>query len=176
MQFERKTLGHKEFKEKLDTKQEECMLIDVRSMDEHHSGTIPGATCIPVDNLEQSLAQLPKDKQLLLFCRSGKRSSKACDILHKHGYDKISDLEGGISTWLEQGLPTIKRRNAIPIQRQVMIAAGLLISSGMFLGHFINYGFYLIPFFIGFGLLFAGISGFCGMAILLEKMPWNKVC
>jgi hypothetical protein len=56
-----------------------------------------------------------------------------------------------------------------------MIAAGLLITTGASLGHFVNYSFWALSAFVGVGLFFAGVSGFCGMAILLEKMPWNKV-
>lgn len=169
-----KSIDYKQFKEQLDINPGECMLIDVRSLDEHHSGTIPGAICVPVDNLEENLSKIPKDKHLLLFCHSGKRSSKANDILQKYGYDKISELHGGFTSWSEQGLPIIKKRNAIPIQRQVMIAAGFLITLGMSLGYLVNSTFYFLPTFVGLGLLFAGLSGFCGMAILLEKMPWNK--
>lgn len=55
-----------------------------------------------------------------------------------------------------------------------MISAGALILIGAFLGNFVNYKFWLLPSFVGAGLFFAGITGFCGMAIFLEKMPWNK--
>lgn len=58
--------------------------------------------------------------------------------------------------------------------RQVQIAAGALVLLGVILGYGVAPGFFLISGVVGAGLLFAGISGFCGMARLLMKMPWNR--
>lgn len=163
----------------LDTKLKEPdhdrVLIDVRSQDEHLSGTIPGATCIPHDQITENLSQIPKDKEILLFCRSGGRSSKAKETLKNLGYTNIKDLEGGFTAWAESGKPIQQQRKCISIQRQVMLVAGSLITISMLLGYFYDYLFYALAAFVGLGLMFAGISGFCGMALLLESMPWNKI-
>lgn len=58
--------------------------------------------------------------------------------------------------------------------RQVQIAAGLLILCGVVLGYSVSGGFFLLSGFVGAGLLFAGVTGFCGMARLLRVMPWNR--
>lgn len=149
-------------------------LIDVRSHDEHKSGTIPGSICIPHTEIDSNLDKIPKDEEVILFCQSGNRSSKAKAALEKLGYQNIQEIEGGYSAWSKAGNPIKRERKAIPMQRQVMIAAGGLTLAGTALGHFVDYGFYALAAFVGAGLSFAGISGFCGMALLLEKMPWNS--
>jgi len=163
-----------EFKKRMEDSGKAKLLLDVRSDDEHKSGTIPGALCIPHDQLEEQIMKLPRDVELLLFCRSGGRSAKACETLKKYGFSKISELEGGFTAWSEAGLPIAKKRRAISIQRQVMIVAGILVLTGAVLGHLVNYNFFALAAFVGLGLTLAGITGFCGMALLLERMPWNK--
>lgn len=170
----KKNIGHNELNQKI---QDKCdfLLVDVRSQDEHQSGTIANSICIPHEAIVENLDKLDKDKEIILFCRSGNRSSKACQVLNEQGYTKVTDLAGGITKWNEAGLPVTKLRKAIPLQRQVMIGAGSLVVLGAILGHFVNYGFWALSAFVGFGLVFAGITGFCGLALLLEKMPWNKL-
>lgn len=167
-------VNHKEFKEKVDKLNEEKILLDVRSLDEHLSGTISGAICIPHTDIEKEVSRLAGDKEILVFCKSGGRSSKACETLKNLGFQNITELEGGFSAWCENNYPIKKNRKAVSIQRQVMIAAGGMVFTGTVLGHFVNYNFYALSAFVGAGLMFAGISGFCGMALLLEKMPWNR--
>ena len=84
-------------------------------------------------------------------------------------------LEGGIEAWKKAGLPTaVDRSQPIEINRQVQIAAGSLVLAGVVLGALVSPGFYLLSGFVGAGLTFAGISGFCGMARLFALMPWNR--
>jgi rhodanese-related sulfurtransferase len=85
-------------------------------------------------------------------------------------------LEGGIEGWKQAGLPVVvDESQPIEINRQVMIAAGSLVLIGVLLGAFVSSGFYVLSGLIGAGLVFAGVSGFCGMAKLLALMPWNRV-
>jgi predicted branched-subunit amino acid permease len=77
--------------------------------------------------------------------------------------------------WQSSGNPVFKARQAISIQRQVMIVAGFLGFLGTALGYLVRPEYYALSAFVGAGLMFAGISGFCGMALLLEKMPWNQI-
>ncbi len=164
----------KELSNKIQSKND-IYLIDVRSEDEHKSGTIQSSRCIPHSEIGSYVSNLPKDKEVILFCKSGKRSSKARETLKEFNLtDNVYELEGGFEAWQKEGLPVHKSRNSISIQRQVMITAGLLMLIGTLLGLSINKWFFAIPIFVSSGLIFAGISDFCGMAILLEKMPWNK--
>src|SRR4051794_6649685 len=79
-------------------------LIDVRTPDEHEAGHIDGDQLIPFDRLKDEAGQLPKGQPVVLYCRSGDRSSAAVDALRASGYDAYS-IEGGILAWQEQGLP-----------------------------------------------------------------------
>ena len=84
-------------------------------------------------------------------------------------------MTGGINAWKSAQLPTTEdKRQPLPIMRQVQIVAGTLILTGVVLGYTVNSGLFLLSGFIGAGLLFAGVSGWCGMAMLLSKMPWNR--
>lgn len=60
------------------------------------------------------------------------------------------------------------------LERQVRIAAGSLVFIGVALGWFVHRGFFAVPAFVGAGLVFAGLTDFCGMGLLLAKMPWNR--
>ena len=159
------------------TNAEKVCFLDVRSKDEFSSGAPVGSRCLPLDQLDQELHQLPKDQILLLSCQSGRRSEKAAQILKEKGYTQVLEVEGGFSAWKEAGLPIAQtKKSALPIMRQVQLTAGLLVLSGVFFGHFVHPSFYVLSGFVGAGLSFAGLSGWCGMAMLLEKMPWNRTC
>jgi predicted branched-subunit amino acid permease len=62
----------------------------------------------------------------------------------------------------------------LPLERQVRIAAGSLVLLGAVLGWLVQPGFFALSAFVGAGLVFAGITDFCGMGIVLSKMPWNS--
>ena len=82
-------------------------LLDVRTPGEYQSGHLANATLIPVQELEQRLADLPADKErpVLVYCRSGNRSVPAAKILGRQGYKNIINLKGGILEWARQDLP-----------------------------------------------------------------------
>ena len=149
-------------------------VIDVREPMEFAGGHITGSLNVPLSRLAQ--ADLPQGP-LVLVCQSGKRSAKGVQTLLERGYaHAVCDLEGGIPNWQQAGLPLRKLRNApLPLMRQVQIAAGSLVLLGLILSHTVAPAWILLTWFVGAGLVFAGISGFCGMARLLALMPWNKV-
>lgn len=149
-------------------------LVDVRSEDEFKSGHIPEAICMPLETLLSKKELLPKDKTIILSCQSGFRANKAFEMLAAHGYKNVKLLEGGFSAWKSDGLPVNTLKSSIPIFRQVLIVAGLSVLTGSLLGMFVDSRFFWIPVFFGSGLSFAGISGWCGMAFILERMPWNR--
>ena len=168
-------LSPQEVQTRLQSKADTVCFIDVRTLDEFQSGHVPGARCVPLDQLEGSLASFPKEHWILLGCQSGRRSQEAFAKLRALGFQNLAELSGGFSAWQAAGLPVVSRRkSAIPVQRQVMIVAGALVAAGTFLGVFLHPAWLALPAFVGLGLFQAGLSGWCGMARLLEKMPWNR--
>jgi rhodanese-related sulfurtransferase len=149
-------------------------VIDVREPMEYATGHIAGSLNVPLSRLQK--ADLPQGP-LVLVCQSGNRSAKGVQTLLQRGHQHlVTDLQGGIPTWQQAGLPVRKLKNApLPLMRQVQIAAGSLILLGLILSNTVAPAWILLTWFVGAGLTFAGISGFCGMARLLAVMPWNKV-
>jgi rhodanese-related sulfurtransferase len=149
-------------------------VIDVREPMEFATGHIAGSLNVPLARLHQ--ADLPSGP-LVLVCQSGNRSAKGVQTLLERGYaHPVTDLESGLPSWQQAGLPVRKLRNApMPLMRQVQIAAGSLVLLGLILSNLVAPAWILLTWFVGAGLLFAGVSGFCGMARLLALMPWNKV-
>jgi rhodanese-related sulfurtransferase len=149
-------------------------VIDVREPMEFAGGFIAGSLNVPLSRLAE--ADLPQGP-LVLVCQSGNRSAKGVQTLLQRGHaHSVRDLEGGIPSWQQAGLPLRKLRNApLPLMRQVQIAAGSLVLLGLILSHTVAPAWILLTWFVGAGLVFAGVSGFCGMARLLALMPWNKV-
>lgn len=148
-------------------------LIDIRSPDEHARERIAGALNVPLDRL--SAGTTPGDV-LIFHCRSGMRTGQAADQLGQAAGDRdCYIIEGGISAWGNAGLPIEKVSGApIEMQRQVMIAAGTLVLLGTILSLLVAPGWIALAIFVGAGLTFAGVTGFCGMAHLLALMPWNR--
>jgi rhodanese-related sulfurtransferase len=159
-------------KEKMD--KEKVCFVDVRSEDEFKSGHVPGAVCVPLDRFEAGETPVPKDQVVILSCQSGRRSARAKEILKSKGFENIIEMEGGFSAWQQSGFPIHRLRKTIPVIRQVMITAGFLVALGVTLSLLVHPNFVFLSLFVGAGLMFAGISGWCGMAFLLEKMPWNR--
>lgn len=161
-------------KQKLEKESDKICFIDVRNIDEFRAGHVPGAHCIPLDLIESGVAQIPADRLLVLSCQSGKRSARAKQILESRGFVNLVEMEGGYGAWLNAGLPIRKLRASIPIFRQVLLTAGGLVLASMLLGIFLDRRFFAIPVLISAGLIFAGATGWCGLALLLERMPWNR--
>ncbi|MFW6730842.1 MAG: rhodanese-like domain-containing protein [Synechococcus sp.] len=149
-------------------------VIDVREPIEYAAGHIAGSRNVPLSRLHQ--ADLPSGP-LVLVCQSGNRSARGVQTLLERGFaHPISDLQGGIPSWQQAGLPLRKVTNApLPLMRQVQIAAGSLVLLGLILSTTVAPAWILLSWFVGAGLVFAGVSGFCGMARLLAVMPWNQV-
>ena len=82
-----------------------AILIDVRELEEVTAAHVPGARHIPLAQLLQNTSDLPNDKELLLFCRSGNRSELATDLLTRKGLNNIVNVKGGIIAWHQAGLP-----------------------------------------------------------------------
>ncbi len=90
------------------------------------------------------------------------------------GFD-VQVIEGGNQAWADAGLHMVRGEGVISLERQVRITAGGIGLFGSLLTYFVAPEFILIPTIIGAGLLNAGVTNWCGMGMLLAKMPWNNV-
>ncbi|MEO9653457.1 rhodanese-like domain-containing protein [Marinomonas sp.] len=158
----------------------QAILIDVREANEFAEQHIPYAISLPLSSLEKDFKQLalPENTVTLVQCLKGSRGAMACETLLKMGRtaDTIMNIEGGISAWQAADLPLVggETQKTLPIIRQVQIVVGLLIALCVILGFSTStLGFALAGIFGG-ALFFAGVTGWCGMAKLLMKMPWNR--
>lgn len=153
---------------------QQVCVIDVREAMEYAGGHISGSHNIPLARLAQS--DLPAGP-LVLVCQSGNRSAQGVRQLIQRGHHgPIADLAGGLPAWQRAGLPLRRLANApMPLMRQVQIVAGSLVLLGLTLSVTVAPGWMALTWFVGAGQVFAGVSGFCGMARLLALMPWNKV-
>jgi rhodanese-related sulfurtransferase len=161
--------------QKILTVQPSSSLIDVRTPIEFAEAHVPQAQNIPLDELKPSSLQLRKDQPLYLLCRSGQRATKAAEKFSREGFSQLIIVEGGTLAWIEANLPVTRSSvKIISLERQVRIVAGSLVLIGVLLGWFVHRGFFGLSAFVGAGLVFAGITDFCGMGLLLAKLPWNK--
>ena len=152
-----------------------AVLIDVREPAEHAREHIPGAISLPISALASANLKLEPGQHAIFHCKSGMRTDTNCARLAAHVDGDAFMLEGGLDAWRKRGLPVTKNTSApLDIMRQVQITAGSLVLIGVLLGWFANPAFYGLSAFVGAGLLFAGASGWCGMATLLQAMPWNR--
>ena len=150
-----------------------AVLIDIREADEHARERVPGARHNPLSRL--AAVDAPAGKAVIFHCRSGARTAANASRLAGAAACEAYILEGGLDAWKKAGLPVaVDRRQPIEIMRQVQITAGSLVLAGVALGVWVAPAFLALPAFVGAGLAFAGISGWCGMARLLSVMPWNR--
>jgi rhodanese-related sulfurtransferase len=157
------------------TAQPSLPVIDVRTPVEFAEVHVSSARNIPLDELKPGSLQLQKDQPVYLLCRSGQRATKAAEQLVKEGFLQPVVIEGGTLAWIDAGLPVTRSAvKVISLERQVRITAGAIVFTGVLLAQFVDARFIWLSGFIGAGLVFAGITDFCGMGLLLAKMPWNK--
>ena len=84
---------------------DDVLLIDVREQWEYDEGHIPNITLIPMNEVPARLSEIPTDKEVIVACRSGNRSSQVVEYLRQQGYDNVHNLQGGILAWQQAGLP-----------------------------------------------------------------------
>ncbi len=155
--------------------QPSAQVIDVRTPVEFAEVRVPQARSVPLDELKPGSLQLAKEQPVYLLCRSGQRATKAAEKFAKEGFTQPVVVEGGTLAWIEANLPVTRSAvKVISLERQVRIVAGAIVLSGVLLARFVNFNFIWLSGFVGAGLVFAGITDFCGMGLLLAKMPWNK--
>jgi len=159
---------------------EGAMLLDVRMPLEFAEVHAAGARNVPLDQLD--VKALTRDRApgagpIYVICKSGKRAAKACDALLTAGIDNVVSIDGGTDAWIAAGLPVERSaKKVISLERQVRIAAGLLVLTGVILAATVNQWFIVLSAFVGAGLTFSGITNTCGMGLLLARAPWNRSC
>ncbi|WP_406726476.1 rhodanese-like domain-containing protein [Streptomyces sp. GD-15H] len=153
-------------------------VIDVRTPGEYAAGHLPGAHNIPLDHLHTALPALKTVAArggLLMVCASGSRSATACAQLADADIPAAT-LTGGTTAWTTQGHRVDREetvKSAWPMERQVRLAAGSLVVTGLALGTRYRSARWLSAA-IGGGLVFSAVTNTCGMAALLAKLPHNQ--
>lgn len=156
----------------------EAILIDVREPAEHKTSHIPGATLKPSGLLSASDLAV-QGKKVVLHCQRGSRGTNTCQRLLEESSTsdalELYNLEGGIEAWKQAGLPIgEKGGSTLPLDRQVQLTIGTFVLFFSLLAYFVSPKFLMATAFIGLGLINAGLTGWCGLARLMGKMPWNQ--
>jgi rhodanese-related sulfurtransferase len=154
----------------------EALFLDVREPDEYTQGHIASSALLPLAQVDSAVVSrmLRGDRRCIVVCKAGMRAQKAAQFLAASGVENLSVLEGGMDAWIASGLPVRKGKGGITIQSQTRTIAGGMILVGSLLAMFVDKNWAYLAAFAGCGLMVAGLTGWCGMSILLSKMPWNR--
>ena len=148
-------------------------LIDVRSAGEYAAGHVPQAMNVPLEEVDHRIADF-HGGQVAVLCQAGTRAGIACEMLNGR-HDGLLLVQGGTDAWIAEGGPVVAARGSRwSLERQVRLAAGVLVLIGTALAASVNLSWIYLAMFVGGGLTFAGITNLCPMAIGLAKLPWNK--
>lgn len=153
----------------------EAVLIDVREPAEFAAGHIPHAMSLPLGALPAALADLPGGRKRIFQCQSGARGAQACLLAAEGSGEASFNLAGGIAAWRAAGLPVIGGSGPrLSIFRQVQMIVGAMVALLVIIGFSgVTFAFALAGL-LGAMLAFAGVTGWCGLALLLGRMPWNR--
>ena len=154
------------------------LFINVCTPIEYEEEHIDGFESMPLDTIEKNIETLKNKKKIYVSCMSGLRSESAIERMREYGIDsEILHLEGGIESWVSSGFSVVSNKSSkMSVMRQVFLTAGLLVLLGIILTLVTeNLNFLYISGFIGFGLTVSGLTGWCGLHYLLNRMPWNKI-
>jgi rhodanese-related sulfurtransferase len=156
--------------------QQAVTLVDVREPVEYAGEHLAGSILVPLSKFDPS--QIPNEGQkVVVYCQSGRRSTQAAQQLVASGFEveNLVTLKGGLNAWKAEGYQTkVNKKAPLSLMRQVQIVAGSLVLTGTLLGAFVSPGFLVLSGFVGAGLMFAGITNTCGLALLLAKLPYNQ--
>jgi rhodanese-related sulfurtransferase len=150
-------------------------LIDVREWSEFAAGRVRGSRLIPLGEIAARSGEIDRSKDVYVICRTGRRSAEAAGKLASLGFTSVINVGGGFEAWKNENLPYDRDEKAPwSIERQVRFTAGLLVLLGVLLSVFVHPYFIVLSGLIGFGLAFTATIDWCGMGLLLAKMPWNR--
>jgi rhodanese-related sulfurtransferase len=91
------------------TRGDEFLLLDIRSAGELAQGVLPDAQHLPMHLIPLRINELPRDKDVILYCHSGARSYNACAYLTQQGHENVINLSGGILAWARSGYELTRR-------------------------------------------------------------------
>jgi rhodanese-related sulfurtransferase len=153
-----------------------ALLVDVRTPLEFRERHATEARSLPLDEISaERLRRAAEGRVVYLICKSGARARKAAEKLEAEGYSgELVLVAGGTDAWAADGLPVQRESGVISLERQVRIGAGLLVATFSLLALVVSPYFAAGSLFVGCGLVFAGITNWCGMGLLLARMPWNR--
>ncbi len=153
-------------------------LLDVRTPAEFGEVHVNVARNVPLDRLDPTAvkqsAAVAAGRPVYVICKSGGRGRQAAEKLAAAGIANVFNVEGGTSACEAAGLPLVRGKKVMSLERQVRIAAGSLVLTGVVLSYFVHPYFIGLSAFVGAGLVFAGITDTCGMGMMLARMPWNQ--
>lgn len=153
-------------------------LIDVRTPAEYRSVHATIARLVPLDGLDPRAVMASRQgtagDPLYVICRSGTRGEKAVEKFRTAGYSDVVNVAGGTVAWERAGLPVVRGKRMLPLDRQVQLTAGIIALAGFGLGESADPRWFLLSGFVGLGLVFAGVTGFCPLGWLIARMPWNQ--
>jgi rhodanese-related sulfurtransferase len=147
------------------------LVVDVRLPAEYRAVHLEPSLSIPLDEIARRRSEIPRDREVVLVCRTGARARVAAADLVDF---RTRVLDGGLVAWQEAGRPLVEGKAHMSLERQVRVAAGALACTGGLLAVAVSPWFGLLPAFVGAGLVYAGITDRCGMAMLLGKFPYNR--
>lgn len=148
--------------------------INVCTPAEYSERHIEGVRNVPLDEIASHVKEFDGKKTIYIHCRSGNRSAKAIATLEGLGVKaELVNVSGGIMAWKNSGYATNSFTTRMPIMQQTLLVAGVLILSGIALSLY-SPAYILLSVFVGAGLTFAGATGWCGMSMVLSRMPWNR--
>lgn len=163
------------FQAKMETP-EALKILDVRTGVECRSERLDRPCIhIPLHELEATrfVKEYGASQPVYILCRSGGRAMKAAQELVAAGLTEAVIIRGGLSACKACGV-SVTASKTVSLERQVRIAAGTVVLAGVLLGHFFVPSFFILSGMVGAGLIFAGVTDWCGMALLLARAPWNK--
>lgn len=150
-------------------------LVDVREPGEVDTLRVEGALNLPLSRLKELASRLDPRAPVYLLCRSGSRAASAASQLKALGHRDVFVVSGGLNAWMSSGKPVVHgERRVWSLERQVRFVAGLMAFGGAVLGFTVSPRWFYLSGFVGLGLMFAGVTDICTMALILARMPWNK--
>lgn len=154
----------------------EMLVIDVRTAAEYAACHVEGAKLVPLQsfNVEDTLKLAGEASQIFLLCKSGGRAKKAAEKLVAASDKEVYVVVGGTDACDALGMPVVRGKDRMSLERQVRIAAGLLVVLGIAASWLIHPAFVGLSAFVGAGLVFAGVTDTCAMGMVLARMPWNR--
>jgi rhodanese-related sulfurtransferase len=153
-------------------------LLDVRTPMEFQEVHVDFARNVPLDRLDPKAVEQERsgnrDEPIYLICKSRSRGRQACEKFLSAGFSNTVNIEGGTKACVDAGLPVVRGKECLSLDRQVRIVIGMMALVGAVLGRFVHPYFIGLSAFAGAGLIFAGITDSCPLAMIMARMPWNQ--